>query len=78
MKFPLGLMKHHAMKTYCGSGGRAPRILNLDTRWRWVVSYRVLGTHCIGGWVGLRAGMDVEAKRKPLTLSGIESRSSNP
>jgi hypothetical protein len=33
------LIKHHAMKTYCGSGGIALRILDLGTRWRRVVSY---------------------------------------
>jgi hypothetical protein len=38
-KFPLCLTKHHATKTYRGSGGIAPHILNLDTRWRWVVSF---------------------------------------
>jgi hypothetical protein len=27
------------MKTYWGSGGIAPRILDLGTRWRWVVSF---------------------------------------
>jgi hypothetical protein len=27
------------MKTYCGSGGIGPRILNLGTRWKWVVSF---------------------------------------
>jgi hypothetical protein len=27
------------MKTYCGSGSTAPRILDLGTRWRWVVSF---------------------------------------
>jgi hypothetical protein len=27
------------MKAYWGSGGVAPRILNLGTRWRWVVSF---------------------------------------
>jgi hypothetical protein len=37
--FPLCLTKHHAMKTYWGSGGVAPRILNLGARWRWVVSF---------------------------------------
>jgi hypothetical protein len=35
----LCLTKHHAMKTYCGSGGIAPRILDLGTRWRWVVIF---------------------------------------
>jgi hypothetical protein len=28
------LIKHQAMKTYCGHGGIALRILNLGTRWR--------------------------------------------
>jgi hypothetical protein len=28
------LTKHHAMKTYWGSGDIAPRILDLGTRWR--------------------------------------------
>jgi hypothetical protein len=27
------------MKAYWGSGGKVPRILDLDTRWRWVVSF---------------------------------------
>jgi hypothetical protein len=30
----LCLTKHHAMKTYWGSGGIAQRILDLGTRWR--------------------------------------------
>jgi hypothetical protein len=51
-------------------------ILNLDTRWGWVVSItprprftpgeRTVGTHWIGGWVGSRAGLDAEARRKIL------------
>jgi hypothetical protein len=49
------------MKTYWGSGGIAPRILDFGTRWRLVVSFaprplypteRVSDTHRIGGWVG--------------------------
>jgi hypothetical protein len=36
--FSLCLTKH-SMKTYWGSGGTAPRILGLGTRWRWVVSF---------------------------------------
>jgi len=44
------------MKTYWEIGGINPRILNLGTRWRWVVSFtprplyptkRVPGTQCI-------------------------------
>jgi hypothetical protein len=38
VKLSLCLTKHHAMKMYWGSGSIAPRILDLDTRWRWVVS----------------------------------------
>jgi hypothetical protein len=52
----LCLTKHHVIKTYCGSGCIAPRILNLCTRCRWNVSFsppgRDRGTHWIGGWVG--------------------------
>jgi hypothetical protein len=37
---------------------------------------RTPGTHCTGGWVGPRAGLDTEARRKTLSpLSGIEPRS---
>jgi hypothetical protein len=50
-----------------GSGGIAPRILNLSARWRCLVSFtpggftpreRTPGTHWIGGWVGPRVGLD--------------------
>jgi hypothetical protein len=34
VKLSLCLTKHHAMKTYGGSEGIAPRILDLGTRWR--------------------------------------------
>jgi hypothetical protein len=45
---------------------------DLGTRWRWSASRsgrftpseRALGTHWIGGWVGFRAGLDAESKRK--------------
>jgi hypothetical protein len=33
------LIKHHTMKTCWESGGAAPHILNLSTRWRLVVSF---------------------------------------
>jgi hypothetical protein len=39
VNFSLFLTKYHAMKTYWGSGGIAPRALDLSTRWRWVVSF---------------------------------------
>jgi hypothetical protein len=39
VKRSLCLTKHYAMKAYWGSGGIAPRILDLGTRWSWVVSF---------------------------------------
>jgi hypothetical protein len=33
------LIKHHTIKIYWESEGTAPHILNLGTRWRWVVSF---------------------------------------
>jgi hypothetical protein len=39
VKLLLCLTEHHAMKTYGGSGDIAPRILDLGTRRRWVVSF---------------------------------------
>jgi hypothetical protein len=39
VKLFLCLTKRYTMKTYWGSGGIAPRILDLGTRWRWVVSF---------------------------------------
>jgi hypothetical protein len=68
-------VKHHAMKVYWGSGGIAPQIFDLGTRWRWVVTApscprhftpreRAHGTHLIVCWVGPRARLDVVVKRK--------------
>jgi hypothetical protein len=38
--------------------------------------YPPAGTHCAGGWVGPRAGVDTEARGKIiLPLPGIEPRS---
>jgi hypothetical protein len=34
VKLSLCLTKQHTMKTYWGSGGIAPRILDLGTKWR--------------------------------------------
>jgi hypothetical protein len=60
------------MKTYWESGGIAPRILDLGTRWEWSASRlgrftpreRAPGTHSIGGWVGPRAVLDTVVKKK--------------
>jgi hypothetical protein len=35
---------------------------------------RAQGTHCIGGWVDPRAGLDDVKKRKVLILPGLELR----
>jgi hypothetical protein len=35
----VAVSKLHVMKTFCGSGSIAARILYLGTRWRWVVSF---------------------------------------
>jgi hypothetical protein len=73
VKLSLCLTKHHAMKTYWGSGCIAPLILDLGTRWRWVVIFtpgrftpreRAPGTHWMGGRVGLGAVLDAVVKRK--------------
>jgi hypothetical protein len=62
------------MKAYLGSGGMAPRIIDLSTRWKWAVSEKAPGIHWIGDWVGPRAGLDAVVKRK----IHIPSRDSNP
>jgi hypothetical protein len=55
-------------------------ILNLGTRWGWVVSItprprftpgeRTTGTHWIGGWVGPRAGLDAGLEEKTSAPAG--------
>jgi hypothetical protein len=83
------LSKRYAMKIG-GSGGIAPYILNLDTRWSWVISFtphplkprgKTLCTHRTGGCMGPTAGLDAAPRRKKipsLPLPGIELRSSRP
>jgi hypothetical protein len=74
------------MKTFMGSEGIAPRILDPRTRWRWVVNFtlrplypqeRVPGTHLIRGWVGPIAVLDAVVKRK-ITSSCRESNPRTP
>jgi hypothetical protein len=88
IKLSLFLTKLHAMKTYWGSGGIALRILDLATRWRWMVSFtprplypreRAPGTHWIRGWVGLRAGLNAMVCRKiPSPCPDSNPQSSSP
>jgi hypothetical protein len=76
----------HDTKVLGRRGGIAPINDYLGTRWVWVVSVtprprfrpgeRTPGTHCTGGWVGPRTGLDTEARGKILShLPGIEPRS---
>jgi hypothetical protein len=60
-----------------GTGGVAPLILNLSTRWIWVASYTPWllnrrGTHRERGWVGRRAGLDFMENRRILLLPAID------
>jgi hypothetical protein len=41
---------------------------------RFIAEERAPGTHWMGGWVYLRAGLDDLEKRKFLTLPGLELR----
>jgi hypothetical protein len=71
-----------------GSGGVAPHILNLDTRWMCVVIFtsrpfysrgRNPCTRWVWGWVGPRTCLDAVAMRKKSQLLPcIDPRSSSP
>jgi hypothetical protein len=61
------------MKSYWGSGCKAPPILNLSSRWRRVFNFtpRSLNPRekshrfsWLGGWMGPRSGLDTVANRK--------------
>jgi hypothetical protein len=77
LRFSFFLTEQHVRKAYWGAK-ISPRILNLGTRWRWMVSFtpreRNPGTHWIEVWVGPRAGLDAVMKGKILSLC----RNSNP
>jgi hypothetical protein len=72
------------MKAQRRSRGIAVLILDPGVSWGWVVSTtpRPLyprerrGTHCIGGWVGPRVGLDVCEKSRPHrdSIPGPSSR----
>jgi hypothetical protein len=87
VKLSLCLTKHHAMKAYWESGGIAPRILHLGTRWRWVVSFvpqpfyrRYPSNRRLGGSQS-RSGHDVDEKNsqpqpglEPPTIQPVAQR----
>jgi hypothetical protein len=62
------------MKAYWGSGGITPRILDIRTRGRWVVSFTPRPLYSRGkspryslgrrGWVGPRADLEAQANRE--------------
>jgi hypothetical protein len=64
-----------ATKTQRGRRGIALPFLYLGVRWGLVVNAtprplyprEIPGTHCIGGWVGPRAGLDRCEKYRPPT-----------
>jgi hypothetical protein len=50
-------------------------LVSVTPRPRFTPGERTPGTHCTGGWVGSRAGLDTEARGRILSpLSGIEPR----
>jgi hypothetical protein len=49
-------------------GTRWGRVVSVTPRPRFISGERTPGTHCTGGWVGPRAGLDTEARGKILCL----------
>jgi hypothetical protein len=43
---------------------RRGRVVSVTPRPRFTPGERTPGTHCTGGWVGPKAGMDIEVRRK--------------
>jgi hypothetical protein len=43
-------------------------LISVTPRPRFTPEERIPGNHCIGGWVGLRAGLEAEARGKFLCL----------
>jgi hypothetical protein len=78
------LSRYRPKVAYRVGRGIALLFLDLDARRGWVVSTtpRPLhprerpGTHCTGGWLGLRAGLDVCEKSRPPT--GFDTRTVQP
>jgi hypothetical protein len=77
-------LSHYTPRRRLGGEVQLLLILGLGSRWEWVVSVtprprftsveRTPGTHCTGGWVGPRAGLDTEVRGKII----CPCRGSNP
>jgi hypothetical protein len=74
----LYFIKHYVMKTY-----ESMNALQIHSKWRLVVSFMLRplysregsgDIHCVGGWVGPRAGLD-DMKRENISC---RYRESNP
>jgi hypothetical protein len=61
----LSFTEYHPMKAYLGSGGVAPSILDLGTRWRRVVNFTTRQPYLKGKspWYPLNKGLDVNQSR---------------
>jgi hypothetical protein len=76
----------HAIKAYRGSRCADPLILNLGTKWRWAVSFRLqtlfrLGRTCYPfnrAWVGPKASLDDFGEENFLPLPGFEPWTVHP
>jgi hypothetical protein len=76
------LTEYHAMDAYWGSGGTSPRILDLGTKWKWMVSFTPQPFYPQGkspcypldrrlGGLQIRSGRGGEEKNSQL-LSGLK------
>jgi hypothetical protein len=81
VKVSLGFNWAPCHDSVLGSGGIPLRILDLGNRCMWVVTLtprplypreRAPSTHCIGGRVGPRAGLDSGEKKNSHPLPGLE------
>jgi len=67
------------MKAYWKSGGIAPRLLDLDTRWRWVLNFKPRSLYPQGKsrWARSQSERGGEGKNSQPLL-GLEPRSFSP
>jgi hypothetical protein len=72
---------HHAIEAYWGVKLQLHALFDLDTRYRWLVSFTLRPLHpqgkspwihWIGGWVGPRDGLDNVVKRNSQPLPELE------